>query len=189
MSSVRASDHDREVLVDRLRVHHLAGRLTVEELEQRVARAHAAVTLADLDALQEDLPELVQPPAQRPATASVPRMPGHVSFSQRRELAVPVEVAREDSLMHLLPALASHGYHLVSSSERTFSFAGSHRPVWTWVVSVLVFPLGLVALLHTKAHWLTIELRPQGPAHSVMVAHGVAPLPVRRMFAGLGEAA
>ncbi|MDQ3607782.1 MAG: DUF1707 domain-containing protein [Actinomycetota bacterium] len=189
MPSLRASDRDRDVVVDRLRVHHLAGRLTIEELEQRVARAHAAVTLADLDALQEDLPELVQPPVQRPATASVPRMPGYASFSQRRELAVPLEEAREDALVHLLPALASHGYHLVSSTERTLSFAGSHRPVWTYVVSVLVFPLGLVALMHTRAHWLTIELRGQGPAHSVVVAHGVASLPVRRMLARLGEAA
>lgn len=175
--------------MDRLRVHHLAGRLTVEELEQRAAGAHAAVTLADLDALQEDLPELVQPPAQRPATASVPRMPGHVTFSQRRELIVPVEEAREEALVHLVPALGHHGYHLVTSTERTLSFAGSHRPVWTYIVAVAVFPLGLMALMHSKAHWLTIELRPQGPAHSVMVAHGVAALPVRRMFARLDEAA
>jgi len=43
--------------------------------------------------------------------------------------------------------------------------------------------------IRSKAHWLTIEIRPQGPAHSVMVAHGVAALPVRRMFARLDEAA
>lgn len=189
MPPQRASDSDRDVVVDRLRVHHLAGRLTIEELEQRVAQAHTAVTLADLDALQEDLPEPFQPPAQRPGTASLPRMPGHVSFSQRRELAVPVETAREDALVHLLPALGSHGYHLVSSTERTLSFAGSARPVWTYVVSVLVFPIGLFALLHTRAHWLTIEFRGQGPTDSVMVAHGVASLPVRRMFARLDEAA
>ncbi|MCP9489482.1 MAG: DUF1707 domain-containing protein [Solirubrobacteraceae bacterium MAG38_C4-C5] len=189
MPPLRASDRDRDVVVDRLRVHHLAGRLTVEELEERVARAHAAVTLADLDALQEDLPDVAKAPVPRTAGSSVPRMPGHGTFSQRRELAVPVEVAREDALVHLLPALANHGYHLVSSTDRTLSFAGSARPVWTYVVSVLVFSIGLVALLHTRAHWLTLEFRGQGPVDSVMVAHGVASLPVRRMFARLGEAA
>ena len=187
MPSLRASDDDRDGVVERLRRHHLDGRLTTEELEQRVARAHAAVTLADLDALQEDLPDIAQPPAQRAAGWTYPHMPGHVSFSQRRELGVAVEQAREDALVHLLPALANHGYHLVDSTERTLTFTGSHRPVWTYVVSVLVFPLGLVALLHTRPHWLTIEFRGQGPAHSVMVAHGVASLPVRRLFARLGE--
>lgn len=189
MPPLRASDSDRDVVIDRLRAHHLAGRLTVEELEQRIGRAHAAITLADLDALQDDLPELVEPPARRPATASVPRMPGHASFSQRSELAVPVEMAREDAIVHLAPALGHHGYRLVTSIERTLSFAGSHRPVWTYVVAVLFFPLGLVALAHTRAHWLTIELRPHGPAHSVMVVYGAAALPVRRMFARLDQAA
>ena len=187
MPSLRASDDDREGVMERLRSHHLAGRLTTEELEERVARAHAAVTLADLDALEEDLPDIAQPPAQRAAGSTFSHMPGHVSFSQRRELAVTVEEGREDALVHLVPALANHGYQLVDSTERTLTFTGSHRPVWTYIVAVLVFPLGLVALLHTRPHWLTIEFRGQGPAHSVMVAHGVASLPVRRMFARLGE--
>lgn len=187
MPSLRASDDDRERVVECLRGHHLAGRLTIEELEQRVARAHAAVTLADLEELQEDLPDIARPPAPRAAGSAFPHMPGHLSFSQRRELAVAVEQAREDALVHLLPALGNHGYQLVDSTERTLTFAGSHRPVWTYVVAVLVFPLGLVALLHTRPHWLTIEFRAQGPAHSVMIAHGVASLAVRRMFARLGE--
>ena len=187
MPPLRASDDDREDVVERLRSHHLAGRLTTEELEERVAGAHAAVTLADLEALQEDLPDIAQPPAQPAAGSTFPHMPGHVSFSQRRKLAVTVEQAREDALVHLLPALANHGYHLVDSTERTLTFSGSHRPVWTYVVAVLAFPLGLVALLHTRPHWLAIEFRARGPAHSVMVAHGVASLPVRRMFAQLGE--
>ena len=187
MPSLRASDADREDVVERLGSHHLAGRLTTEELEDRVARAHAAVTVADLEALQEDLPDIARPPAPRAAGSTFPHIPGHVSFSQRGELAVAVEQAREEALVHLLPALANHGYHLVDSTERTLTFAGSHRPVWTYVVAVLVFPLGLLALLHTRPHWLTIEFRARGPAHSVMVAHGVASLPVRRMFARLGE--
>ncbi|HUB73273.1 MAG TPA: DUF1707 domain-containing protein [Solirubrobacteraceae bacterium] len=55
-SQLRVADADREQLVDELREHALAGRLTAEELEERVGAAYAATTRADLDALRADLP-------------------------------------------------------------------------------------------------------------------------------------
>ncbi|MHB8234271.1 MAG: DUF1707 SHOCT-like domain-containing protein [Solirubrobacteraceae bacterium] len=56
LSSLRVADADREQLIDELREHAGAGRLTSEELEQRVGEAYAASTRADLDALRVDLP-------------------------------------------------------------------------------------------------------------------------------------
>jgi hypothetical protein len=56
LSKLRAGDADREQLIDELREHAGAGRLTAEELEQRVGEAYAACTRADLDALRADLP-------------------------------------------------------------------------------------------------------------------------------------
>jgi hypothetical protein len=56
LSKLRAGDADREQLIDELREHAGAGRLTAEELEQRVGDAYAACTRADLDALRADLP-------------------------------------------------------------------------------------------------------------------------------------
>jgi Flp pilus assembly protein TadB len=56
MTDVRVSDRDRERVADRLAAHAAAGRLTVEELEERVARAHAALTERDLALLEHDLP-------------------------------------------------------------------------------------------------------------------------------------
>jgi hypothetical protein len=56
LSSLRVADADREQLVDELREHAGAGRLSSEELEQRVGEAYAASTRADLDALRSDLP-------------------------------------------------------------------------------------------------------------------------------------
>jgi hypothetical protein len=64
-ASLRASDADRERLVEALRQHHAEGRLTTEELEERAGRAYAAKTFGDLDALTTDLPP-VQPPAVAP---------------------------------------------------------------------------------------------------------------------------
>jgi len=53
---IRASDDDRERAVALLREHHAAGRLTVEEFNERLDKAYAAKTLGDLDELMSDLP-------------------------------------------------------------------------------------------------------------------------------------
>jgi Domain of unknown function (DUF1707) len=55
-SQLRVADADREQLVEELHEHALAGRLTSEELEDRVGGAYRATTRADLDALRADLP-------------------------------------------------------------------------------------------------------------------------------------
>ena len=56
LSSLRVADADREQLIEELREHAGAGRLTSEELEERIGGAYAASTRADLDALRVDLP-------------------------------------------------------------------------------------------------------------------------------------
>jgi Domain of unknown function (DUF1707) len=54
--TLRASDSDRESIVSALREHGAAGRLDVEELEQRVGAAYSARTHGELGALLGDLP-------------------------------------------------------------------------------------------------------------------------------------
>lgn len=53
---MRVADADRERLASELREHMVAGRLSQEELEERVRLAYEAKTQADLDALRADLP-------------------------------------------------------------------------------------------------------------------------------------
>lgn len=55
-SRLRASDADRERIVEKLRTSAAEGRLTMEEFEQRMAAAYSARTYADLAALTADLP-------------------------------------------------------------------------------------------------------------------------------------
>jgi Domain of unknown function (DUF1707) len=55
-SSLRVADTDRERLGEELREHMVAGRLTQDELEERLGLAYQAKTQADLDALRADLP-------------------------------------------------------------------------------------------------------------------------------------
>jgi hypothetical protein len=65
MDSLRASDADRDRAVASLGRHAEAGRLTADELEERVERAYAARTVAELDALQGDLPGEPAAPRRR----------------------------------------------------------------------------------------------------------------------------
>jgi hypothetical protein len=70
MPDLRASDAERERTVQHLREQALAGRLTVDELDERCARAYAAVTVSQLAELVEDLPAAA--PAARPAPHPAP---------------------------------------------------------------------------------------------------------------------
>lgn len=67
---VRASDVDRERLASELNEHTVEGRLSTDELEQRLQEVYAARTTAELDALRRDLPET---PAQRALTHAARR--------------------------------------------------------------------------------------------------------------------
>jgi hypothetical protein len=61
--AVRASDADRERVSRTLGEHAPAGRLTPEELDERLEAAYASRTDAELDRLLDDLPG---PPAAHP---------------------------------------------------------------------------------------------------------------------------
>lgn len=53
---MRASDRDRDQVVEALREQVAEGRLTFEEFEERIDRAYTARTWDELDKLTEDLP-------------------------------------------------------------------------------------------------------------------------------------
>jgi Domain of unknown function (DUF1707) len=53
---IRASDADREVVVDALRDAYTAGRLTLDEFDERMSAAWASKTWGDLRQLTTDLP-------------------------------------------------------------------------------------------------------------------------------------
>ena len=53
---LRIGDRERTATAERLAAHAAEGRLSVEELESRLERAHAAVFGDELAALEADLP-------------------------------------------------------------------------------------------------------------------------------------
>ncbi|MEU5989769.1 DUF1707 domain-containing protein [Spirillospora sp. NPDC047418] len=77
---IRASDADRDRVAASLREHCALGRITMEELQERLDSAYASKTLGDLQEVTSDLPEedlyeLPVPAAQPKSTASVARPP------------------------------------------------------------------------------------------------------------------
>lgn len=66
-SELRASDQQRERAALDLREHFAAGRITEDELDDRVQKAYAAQTQQELGQLTADLPKLPATPSQRKA--------------------------------------------------------------------------------------------------------------------------
>jgi hypothetical protein len=64
---MRASDAEREQAAESLREHFAAGRLSAEELGERLDGVYGASTIAELQQLTSDLPQLSASPALRRA--------------------------------------------------------------------------------------------------------------------------
>jgi hypothetical protein len=98
---VRIGTAERERAAAALGEHFAAGRLEVDEYDERVARVYAAKTTADLAALFDDLPRPAPPPPApppvMPAVGRAPVLPAAVVF-----LAVVVAVAVV-ATTHFLP--------------------------------------------------------------------------------------
>ena len=59
--NVRVGDADREAIAAQLREHYADGRLTLDELNERLDQTFAAKTRADLNTVMRDLPYAAQP--------------------------------------------------------------------------------------------------------------------------------
>ena len=60
-NNVRVGDADREAVAAQLREHYADGRLTLEELNERLDQTFAATTRADLNTVTLDLPQAMRP--------------------------------------------------------------------------------------------------------------------------------
>jgi hypothetical protein len=87
---IRIGDADRERVTARLREHFAEGRLTSEELEERIAAALSAKTFGDLRRILADLPDPA--PVPPPAMPSAPwaRRPGFLAWRGPRILPLAI---------------------------------------------------------------------------------------------------
>ena len=76
---MRASDAERQDVVERLRAALGDGRLKMDEYVERMGRAYEAVTHGDLVPLCRDLPETTTPAPARPAAPAPAPVPAPVA--------------------------------------------------------------------------------------------------------------
>jgi len=81
---MRISDADREHVTARLREHFAAGRLTSEELEERITSTLNAKTYGDLRRVMVDLPEPAPVGPQGGGPMPPPRWAGGPIYAYRR---------------------------------------------------------------------------------------------------------
>jgi hypothetical protein len=185
--AVRASDEDRERVVAALKEHCAAGRLTIEELPDRVERAYAATSLAELAELTYDLPGRLpaRPQRAQPPPGKRPWVPGVAPFTEVVEFDRPVAEVETEALREIAPRLVRYGFELVHTARPHLVFERADRPIWTIAVAIVVFPIGLVALLHRRTCLVQLTFDELGEGHTRLTIHGSAPLTVRRAFAEL----
>jgi hypothetical protein len=80
---IRASDAEREHHAELLREHAAQGRLTVDELDERLDRVYAARTVGELSPIVSDLPAKPQPPSRglTPARRRRPELAAFVAVN------------------------------------------------------------------------------------------------------------
>ena len=100
--SLRASDDDREQAAERLRLATAEGRLSVDELGQRLDGVSAARTVVELDALLTDLP--VSRALSRPRVR-LPGLVGAVSAATLLLAVLGVLIANGERHAAVLPLL------------------------------------------------------------------------------------
>ena len=133
--ALRASDADRERLVDELEKHTIAGRLTTDEFEQRTQQAYTAKTMGELDALHRDLP-------------AVPL--GQVLSFRRRRWDLTKRAMQETG--------GSLGLFFLCTAIWAASGAnGSFWPVWTLVIVAISLVRNVWALYGPGADLDTVE--------------------------------
>jgi hypothetical protein len=116
-SQLRVADADREQTVEELREHALAGRLSAEEMEERVGSAYGARTRADLDALRADLPV---------SSTSV-------ALALRK---------RKGQLRRRLAQEAGGSVGVSAICVGVWLAVGAHTPFWPgWVIGVTLLPV------------------------------------------------
>ena len=176
MSTFRASDEERELVAESLRGDLLAGRLTVDEYEERLARAYRATTRADLDALAADLPR-ERVPAPRPRRRP---LAGIRPFSVRIESHEQPALVIAEAMRTIAPHLLRSGYEMARPSESQLVFTRERRPAWTILVAILLFPFGLLALTHKSRDSQVFVNAITAEDRTLVDVVGVAPAGVRR---------
>jgi Domain of unknown function (DUF1707) len=123
-SETRASDAERDQVARLLRDHWAVGRLTEEELDERLTAVYAARTWGELRVLTRDLPETLSAPVSAGASSGAV-WPGVKPFHEERRLSAAPRDAYAMALREIVPRMAERYFRLTHEDRpRRLSFAG-----------------------------------------------------------------
>ena len=133
---LRASDADREMTVEVLRQNAGDGRLTLDEMTERIDHVYAARTLGELDVLVHDLPA-AKPSARAGAMLPIGVTPGFVPGARRRRRRTVAWLAIRLAIINvaLIVIWFATGFHHAGTD---------FWPIWPLVVSAVWLSLRAV---------------------------------------------
>ncbi|MBW8803917.1 MAG: DUF1707 domain-containing protein [Catenulisporales bacterium] len=180
---MRAGDADRERLVEQLREHHAAGRLTLDEFEERMGQAYAAKTYGELRTLTRDLPvdlaqlnfEQAQQRTAQSRPVEVRRGPGGMQINidnQAIQDRINQQLARHQERQRR---------HMERHQERWEAHAARRRGRGSWAsfsswlsLSVLLTTIWLISNVAGGGSWGDFwPAWPIGIMGAVMLARGI----------------
>ncbi|MFI0370294.1 DUF1707 domain-containing protein [Actinomadura sp. 1N219] len=135
---LRASDADRDRVAESLREHCAEGRITMDELQERLDAVYDAKTLGDLQAVTSDLPE--EDLYQLPVPAAQPKSTASPAV---RRSSSDLELQRIRAMWGAWAVVG--GINLVIWLILTVQGSGAVYPWWIWVAG----PWGALLLLRT----------------------------------------
>jgi hypothetical protein len=136
------------------------------------------VTVGGLQEIAADLPRL--PPEATPLEGSRrPFWPGNVPFATRIWTRASADAVVRAAMRTVAPRFLADGFQLERSGPTLLVFSRTRRPVWTIAAVMLVFPIGLLALLRQERSQVVITVDDSGDETIVDVS-GRAGLGVRR---------
>jgi hypothetical protein len=146
---IRVSDADRERVADRLREHFAEGRLSSDELDERIAATLSAKTFAELRRVTADLPDPEPAPGQgrRP---NPPPWAGRRGFAMRR---------RGPRLLPLVLLILIAALVIPGAGWLLFAFVKIVLLFWL-VASVAAIFAAARFRRHVRRHW---QSGPRGP--------------------------
>lgn len=159
---IRASDAERDRIASVLRDHAAAGRLTLDELDERLGRAYAAATRAELEELVADMPLGEAQPV--PGRGRRIFWPGIAPFHERRHLRASCSEAYAQALREMVPRMGIAGFQLVEDvAPRRLTF------------------------VDTGGLRVTVMFHPAAGGGTEVSAFGLARRAVRKAFARLSD--
>jgi uncharacterized protein DUF1707 len=135
--NVRVGDADREAVAAQLREHYADGRLTLEELNERLDQAFAAKTKADLNTVMRDLPQAARPAAGLPYGGNAwqgPAWPGPMAPRSGQDYGHGWSGSQGNqrscgSRSAFAPLMGLVWFFLILGSVFLFGLGGGDRPI------------------------------------------------------------